>query len=199
MRKLLSLRPKRRFAADGRVPSAVLIPIYYKLGQYHILFTRRTMTVNTHKGQISFPGGTYEEKDERLINTALRECAEEIGLMPQDVEIVGELDDEPSMATNYVITPFVGFIPWPYQFKLNEDETDEIIEVPIPALLEKGSRFREIKTPEGKVFSHAYDYCGVTIWGATARILNKCLDIIARSVQDSQTDSLSEPGCNPPQ
>ena len=188
LRELLSLRQKRHIVDARRVPSAVLVPVFYKHGQHCILFTRRTTTVKTHKGQISFPGGVYEDEDGTLVDTALRECAEEIGLMAQDVEVLGELDDEPSVTTNYIITPFVGIIPWPYQFKLNEEETEEIIEVPISTLLEGGGQFQEVETLEGKVFSYAYQYCGTTIWGATARILNKFLDIFARAMQDSQTD-----------
>ena len=185
LRELLSLRQKRHIVDASRVPSAVLVPVFHKHGQYHILFTRRTETVKTHKGQISFPGGVYEDEDGTLVDTALRECAEEIGLMAQDVEILGELDDEPSVTTNYIITPFVGIIPWPYQFKLNEEETEEIIEVPISTLLDVGCHLQEVETLEGKVFSNAYQCQGIVIWGATARILDRFLENFARVMKES--------------
>ena len=79
LRQALSQRHKRHIVNDSLVRSAVIIPIYHKQGQYHILFTKRTQEVKDHKGQISFPGGAYQEEDESLVNTALRESAEEIG------------------------------------------------------------------------------------------------------------------------
>ena len=184
LRQLLSLREKQHIVDTSRVPAAVLLPIYYREGQYHILFTKRTETVKTHKGQISFPGGVYEDEDGALVNTALRESTEEIGLEARDVEILGELDDRPSVASNYIITPFVGLIPWPYQFKLNEAEAEEIIEVPIPALLEK-NRLQRIETLEGKgLSSYFYNYRGKIIWGATARILVQFLQIFAQAMPE---------------
>ena len=80
LRQLLAQRQKQYIVDDGRVPSAVLVPLYKKDGQYHILFIKRTETVKEHKGQISFPGGTREEEDGTLLDTALREYAEETGL-----------------------------------------------------------------------------------------------------------------------
>ena len=127
LRQALSQRHKQHIVNANLVRSAVIIPIYDKQGQYYILFTKRTQEVKDHKGQISFPGGAYQEEDGTLVNTALRECAEEIGLMPGDVEILGELDDFVTQVSNYIISPFVGLIPWPYQFKMNEEEIEEIL------------------------------------------------------------------------
>ncbi len=185
LKELLSRRQKQHIDNASLVPAAVLVPIYCKRGQYHILLTKRTETVKTHKGQISFPGGVYEEQDRTLVNTALRESTEEIGLMAEDAEILGELDDGISIESNYSISPFVGLIPWPYQFKLNEEETEEIIEVPISILLDKNYSRQKIKTLDGKeVTSYSYNYQGKIIWGATARILNQFLDIFAQATQD---------------
>ena len=162
-----------------RVPSAVLIPIYHKRGQYYILFTQRTEKVKDHKGEICFPGGAYEEKDEALVNTALREAAEEIGLMAGDVEVLGELDDVLTISTPYIISPFVAAILWPYQFKLDEFETEELIEVPISALLDKDCVRQETEMMNGEeITSYFYHYQGRVIWGATARILNQLLGIL---------------------
>ena len=181
LRQLLSQRQKRYITDTSRIPSAVLLPIYYKQGEYHILFTKRTNKVKEHKGQISFPGGAYEEIDKTLLNTALRESTEEIGLMAEDVEVLGELDDEVSITTNYIIFPFVGLIPWPYQFKLYEEETDEIIEAPISALMDKSCLRQEIEILDGKVNTkYFYHYRDKVIWGATARILTLFLDIFAK-------------------
>ena len=162
----------------NRVASAVLMPLYLREGQYYILFTQRTEKVKDHKGQISFPGGAYEEKDGTLVNTALRESAEEIGLMPGDVEVLGELDDIATIGSGYIISPFVAYIPWPYQFKLEEWEAEEIIEVPISALLDKNCVRQGTDILDAMVVTtYFYHYQARVIWGATARILNQFLDI----------------------
>ncbi len=185
LKQLLSRRKKRRIVDSGRVPSAVLVPIYSKQSQYYILFTKRTEKVETHKGQISFPGGAYEKGDTTLADTARRECAEEIGIMPGDVEILGELDDQLSLASNFVISPFVALIPWPHQLKLSKDEIDEIIEVPIPTLLEKGCQQKEREGADGAtVAGYSYHYDGNIIWGATARILDQFLELFQQVTEE---------------
>ena len=191
LRQALSQRRKQYIADnDNRYElSAVLIPIYYKNGEYYILVTKRTDRVKAHKGQISFPGGTYEARDRRLVDTALRECAEEIGLTPDKVEILGELDDTVTETSNYIISPFVGLIPYPYQFRINAEEIEEIIEIPVSALLDKDRLHLENKVKDGKAFtSYSYHYQGRVIWGATARILNQFLHILVQAMEDSQRD-----------
>lgn len=177
------MRRKRRIVDPDLIAAAVLLPIYWKDGQYHILFIRRTETVKKHKGEISFPGGVYEERDSSLLETALRESAEEIGLKAGDVEILGELDDEVSVTTNYVISPFTAVIPWPYRFRLDERETKEIIEAPIDSLLASNYSRPEIINGE-TVTAYYYKYQDRIIWGATARILHKFLAILAPVLKD---------------
>ncbi len=181
LRQLLSQREKRHIVDASRVSAAVLIPLYCRVGAHYLLFTKRTQRVKEHKGQISFPGGAYHEEDGALVNTALRECAEEIGLTAEEVEILGELDDTITGTSNYIITPFVALIPWPYQFKVNGEEIEELIEVPISVLLDKGCQRHETETIDGEaVVSYFYHYQGRVIWGATARILKQFLDIFAQ-------------------
>lgn len=184
LQQLLSERTKKHIVEPDCIASAVLVPIYIKDGQYHILFTKRTDTVKTHKGHMCFPGGGYEEEDITLARTALREASEEIGLRPEDAEIIGELDDIASLTTNYVISPFVAFIPWPYQFTLNAQETERILEAPITALLD-GNNLQKGTEVMGdvSVTSYFYHYRGDIIWGATARILAQFLDIYAQALQ----------------
>jgi len=180
LRQALAQRQKQHIVNANLVRSAVLLPIYYKQGQYYLLFTKRTQEVKNHKSQISFPGGAYQEEDGTLANTALRESAEEIGLMAGDIEILGELDDFVTQVSSYIISPFVAIIPWPYQFKVNREEIEEIIEVPISVLLDMGRLRQETRIIEDEeVTSFFYHYKGNTIWGATARILNQFLDIFA--------------------
>ncbi len=185
LRQALSLRQKRHIADASRVPSAVLLPIYYKQGQYYILFTKRTGKVKEHKSEISFPGGAHQDGDSTLVDTALRECTEEIGLMADRVEVLGELDDTITTTSSYIISPFVAIIPWPYPFKVDRWETEEIIEIPVSALLDKDCLHQETEIVDGKaVTSYFYHYQGRVIWGATARILNQFLDIFTLTMED---------------
>ena len=181
LREALSQRQKQHINDAKLVPSAVLVPIYYKQGQYHILFTQRTERVKEHKGQISFPGGARQEGDKTLLDTALRESAEEIGLAPGQVKILGELDDTITTTSNYIVSPFVGVIPWPYKFQVDGWETEAIIEAPISALLDKDCLREETEIKSGRaVSSYFYHYQGKVVWGATARILHQFLDIFAQ-------------------
>jgi 8-oxo-dGTP pyrophosphatase MutT (NUDIX family) len=183
LREALARRQKKSIADEKRLSSAVLLPIYYKEGQCYILFTRRTEKVKEHKGQISFPGGARQD-GESLRETALRESREEINLSPADVEVLGELDDTVTVVSNYIVTPFVGVIPWPNDLKADGWETDEIIEAPIAALLDKKSREDKKEVVEGKtVTSYFYNYGGRVIWGATARILHQFLELYTRAMK----------------
>ena len=187
LKQALSQRQKSRVVDASRVSAAVLIHIYYKQGEYYTLFTKRTETVQDHKGQISFPGGAYEKKDETLANTALRECSEEIGLASEAVELLGELDDFATTTSGYIISPFVAAIPWPYRFKADPIEVESIIEVPIAALLAKDCLRPETRITNGRAAtSYDYHYQGTIIWGATARILSHFLDIWAQVIKDRE-------------
>ncbi len=184
LKQALSQRQKQRIIDADRISSAVLLPIYYKQGQYQLLFTRRTETVKYHKGQISFPGGAYEEGDRTLFDTALREGAEEIGLVVDGAELLGELDDTVTSTSSYIISPFVVAIPWPYPFKVSRSEIEEIIEVPITALLDEDCLRRGTEIINGEtVPSYFYNYRGKVIWGATARILHQFLHIVSGVIE----------------
>jgi len=179
LERILARREKRYINDAERVPAAVLVPLYQKNGQYHIIFIKRTEKVRDHKGQISFPGGARNKDDPTLLHTAVRESQEEIGLQAEDIEVIGELDDELTTTTNYTVTPFVAVIPWPYRFRENSDEVAGILEVPIEALLKNGPVSENGEVLNGKpIESYTYDYNGNVIWGATARIVKKLLDII---------------------
>lgn len=167
------------------VPAGVLIPIYKKDNGYFLVFTLRTDLVEHHKGQISFPGGAYHPGDGNLLDTALRESFEEIGLLPSDVEVAGELDDLITNS-NFRVTPFVGFIPYPYTLHANKAEVAEIIHTPLAMLLDK--RYcRQEKRPGG-VMDYYYNCYGYIIWGVTARILKPFLDIIVSEGLFSQPE-----------
>jgi 8-oxo-dGTP pyrophosphatase MutT (NUDIX family) len=167
--KILRNRKKKKISDENLRASAVLIPLFYNQGQYHILLTERSEEVNFHKGQVCFPGGTREPFDASLLQTALRETEEEIGLRAQDVEILGEFDDNVTLTSNYVISPFVALIPHPYPFKADGREIREIFSVPLSFLMDEANFKQD---------SCEYEYEGHIIWGATARILRQFMDLL---------------------
>lgn len=188
LKEILAQREKVRINDDRRKPSAVLIPMYYSEQQHHLIFTKRTELVSSHKGEISFPGGGYHQEDGELVTTALRETWEEIGLAPEDVEVLGQLDDKPTKGSGYIITPFVGTIPASYKFKLNTFETAEVFQIPVPALLDMSLWREEPETLDGRaITTYFYSHKNHTIIGATARILKQFLDIYTQVILDLKT------------
>ncbi len=177
--RTLAHRPAKRITNSERTIAAVLIPCFIKNGEYHVLFIQRTDKVRDHKSQISFPGGALETYDTDLQACALRETEEEIGVKQDAVRVIGRLDDMATAGTRYIITPFVGLIPHPYHFKVDEFETEEIIEVPLSALLADGCMEEGTALVDGKAIdSYFYHYGKWVIWGATARILKQFLGIL---------------------
>jgi len=177
LRDALAARQIKRIS-DGRFElSAVLVPIYCRDGEGHLVFTKRTERVTVHKGQISFPGGAYSEGDGTLLGTALRESAEELGIAPETVRVLGQLDDIIT-TSGYIISPYVGIIPWPHQFRVNAAEIQEVIEAPLASLL--SVRRRRQETIGGRPRScYTYRYQEHLIWGATAAILTQLLGVLA--------------------
>jgi len=187
--KLIDLIPRTRKALVGRAPlrieeegfitSAVLMPIFSIAGEAHVLFTKRTDQVETHKGQFSFPGGIKDPQDRSLLATALRECREEIGMDTNSVEILGQLDDITTSAAPIVITPFVGVIPYPHPFRLNPGEVERLLEVPLEFFLRESSVRVEWASRRGRVKpAYYYDYGGDVIWGATAWIVRNFIEVV---------------------
>ena len=177
IRTTLARHSKSMASEEKFTPSAVLIPIFYKNGEPHLLLTLRTETVASHKGQISFPGGTREKGDRDLLATALRETFEEVGIRPEDVEVLGELDDLLAV-TNFVVTPFVGVFPYPYDFRVSYDEIAELIEIPLSFFIDPRNRRAEERLYRGrKATVYFYDYGKYTVWGVTARILKGFVDL----------------------
>ncbi|MEE8353741.1 MAG: CoA pyrophosphatase [Dehalococcoidales bacterium] len=180
LQELLSRRPARRISDSRRVPAAVLLPLYLEDGRHHLLFIQRTDRVRDHKGQISFPGGAWEDDDGTMQATALREASEEIGLAAGDVEVLGALDEILTIGSNYLISPFVGVFPWPYDLRVDRWETEEAFGVPLAALLDPACLREGRDVLDGQpIPSYFYHYEDRVIWGATARILHQFLGIVA--------------------
>jgi 8-oxo-dGTP pyrophosphatase MutT (NUDIX family) len=159
-------RPPTTVEVPGYQRAAVLVPLLFKLDEPHLLFTKRSFEVATHKGQVSFPGGMIEPDDASLEATALRETYEEVGIPPQEVRVLGALDEMATNTSSFVISPFVGTVPEGVARLTSDREVARILEVPLDFLLRSAGRD-----------SYAWD--GAVIWGATARILNGFLRILA--------------------
>lgn len=184
VRNLLANYRCRRIEPAGLMTAAVLVPLYPKDGQWHIVLTKRTDRVEHHKGQVSFPGGAVDATDGDLRFTALRESHEEIGLLPDDVEIVGQLDDIVTIS-NFCVTPFVGIVTRsPYAFTPHHEEVAALLEVPIPHLLDPANIRWEERSFNGRpVLLPNYLFGEHVIFGATARILSQFLELVAPLAQ----------------
>lgn len=153
-------------------PAAVLVPLVCDSGEINLLYTRRTDLVRNHKGQVSFPGGSMEPQDASYEETAMRETFEEIGVHPSEICVLGRLPIFPTI-TSFLVCPVVGLIPWPFDFRLSQDEVSRVFTVPLKWLADAANRQEKgVTLPDGRyenvVYFNSYD--GEEVWGATARI-----------------------------
>lgn len=176
---VLQTRAKKRLSPSGVVQAAVLVPLFKQHESVKVLLTKRSEFVEHHKGEISFPGGKLDDSDSDFLSCALRETWEEIGVSPKDVNILGELDDFYTVATGFLVVPFVGFIPYPYPFQTSHREIDELLGVPLDIFLDPRRRQESTIVLDRRPLSIiSYQWEGHTIWGATARILQHFSEII---------------------
>ena len=163
--------------ADSLKCAAVLVPLLRHDDEWHILYTRRTDRVESHKGQVSFPGGACDEGETAPEQTALRETEEEIGIHPSDVRILGRLNPMETISS-YRVTPVVAVIRWPVVFRPADAEVARVFTMPLLWLAERSNRW-EFHMPgqkRGVIVYHPYD--GETLWGATARMTVEFLEIL---------------------
>lgn len=175
---LASYQPQVMDVQPGHWPAAVLVLLYEHEGRHHVVFQKRTDLVETHKGQISFPGGGADEGDTDLIFTALRETHEEIGVDPADIEILGRLDDMVTVS-NFRVTPYVGWLArYPYGWRFSDQEVAYLLEVPVDHLLQPETLIADRRVINGReVVLPSYQFEEDLIWGATARMLTNFLDV----------------------
>jgi 8-oxo-dGTP pyrophosphatase MutT (NUDIX family) len=158
--------------------AAVLVPLVWEEDEWHLLFTRRTNRVESHKGQVSFPGGACDEGETIPEQTALREAEEEIGLNPNHVRILGRLANMITI-TNFRVTPVVGVITkWPIVFRVGEHEVARIFTIPLEWLSNPSNRwqFEMLGRKRSLIAYHPYD--GELLWGATARMTVDFLKVL---------------------
>src|SRR2546428_14019101 len=178
-RERLAARLRRVVEPGPLVRAAVLVPLVERGGP-QVIFAKRTDRVGTHRGQISFPGGTIDPADRSPLDAALRESEEEVGLPRAAVEPLGALDDTETFATQFVITPWVGVVRRPVTWRTDGEEVERVIEVPFAALAAPGRLRVEHWERDGVVRPvYFFDYNGDTIWRATARIVKHYLDLVA--------------------
>lgn len=156
--------------------AAVLVPLTFRDGVATIIFTRRPEAMRRHGGQISFPGGVRDPGDITPLHAALRELHEEVGVPPERVDVLGMLDEIPTI-TEFRVLPFVGRLPPDTLLTPDPKEIAEVVEVPLWALLEPSRQRVEKRFLLGAERDiYFFEYAGHTIWGATARILRNLLD-----------------------
>jgi 8-oxo-dGTP pyrophosphatase MutT (NUDIX family) len=160
---------------SGATNAAVLVPLYEQDGEIHAVFTRRRDDLRRHPGEISFPGGRHEPGDANLVQTALRETDEEIGLAPAAVRIVGALRPTPTIATGYAIYPFVGVIEPGARWTLSPDEVASVLELTLTDLRDGYGRRRLLRRGL-PIRTDTFVVGDELIWGATARILQDLLE-----------------------
>ena len=168
--------------------SAVMVLLFIKNGDWHLLAIRRTTDGNVHSGQISFPGGRHEFGDVDFLATALRETYEEIGIAPEKIKTIGALSPVYIVVSNFNVYPFIGYLETPQEFTISTNEVEEVIEIPLADLLNPGAKIQtEVVTPIQPNFKrkvNAYQIANNTvIWGATAIMIAE-LELILR-----QTDN----------
>jgi len=182
-RKLSTVTPPPRDALANRSnAAAVLIPLFERGGDLHIIYIRRSDHVASHRGQVAFPGGRVDAVDATLLDAALREAHEEVGIHPSIVEVIGALPTMQTSTSGIVVAPFVGVVPSDAPLKPQLSEVAQIFDVPLTALRDpkyrgdyewksEGPATRSSKFP-------AILYGGQTIWGLTLRITLNLLELI---------------------
>ncbi|MFC1671079.1 NUDIX hydrolase [Spirochaetota bacterium] len=153
------------------VPAAVMMLVFNRGGSPYVLLTKRTEKVKSHKGQVSFPGGVFDEEDKEIIKTAFRETWEEVGIPGEKIELLGQFDDYISPA-GFKVSSFIGSFDYPFQYKVSRDEIEEIIEAPLSVFVNLDYERKEDVVFMSKDYTmYYYDYMGFDIWGMTARVL----------------------------
>ncbi len=166
-------------------PSAVLVPLRESDGDVYLILTRRASNLPHHAGEVSFPGGRFEpERDANLLDTALREAEEEIGLLRDQVEVVGALKPIVTAVTNFHIYPVVGVVCDRLNYSVQTQEIARVFEVPFSFLLKPDAiEPFEILFDGGVLKNYRFYYDGEVVWGATARIIVQLLDIAGSEIE----------------
>ncbi|MDO9408451.1 CoA pyrophosphatase [Patulibacter sp.] len=168
--RLLPTEDAAELAAHGSTRAAVLVPLVELDGRIHVVLTRRRSDMRRHAGEISFPGGRSDPEDASPTATALREAHEEVGLPPENVEILGALSPVGTFVTGFAVYPVVGWVDHPGEWQLSPREVDVVLELELGALRAGYERRRLVR--RGVPFTtDAYVVDDHVVWGATGRML----------------------------
>jgi 8-oxo-dGTP pyrophosphatase MutT (NUDIX family) len=160
--------------------SAVMMLLMNRDGAPHVLLTRRTESVSTHKGQVSFPGGAVEPDDGDYLSAAYRETFEEVGIGRDAIEYIGQFDDYVTIS-GFHVACFIGAVEFPCAYSLNANEIESHIEAPLAMFVNQDFDRYEIHNVGGRDYRvFYYRYEGYEIWGLTARILTDFGEKICR-------------------
>lgn len=182
IRSRLASLDRRELMMPFAREAAVLMPIFERGGNPHFLLTKRTDEVETHKGQISFPGG-MREADEDLEQTALRETFEEVGIERSKISILGRFHDYVSI-TDYRVSPYAAHISTPFVTKPQLREVAEILEVPFSVFMDPSRLRVEQGVRRGKAVNvYFYSYGPHEIWGLTALIIKDFIEELSSFFQ----------------
>ena len=178
IRDALTRREAITAAPEGLMPAAVMLLLYRKGDDYCVLLNKRSMTVEYHKGEMSFPGGARDPEDADFEDTARRETYEEMGIARNDITILGRLDDNVTRS-NFLVKVFVGTIPYPYEFRPSSLEIAEVVEIPLDVLQDPASWRWDSRIEDGeRVAVRSYGYQEHLVYGATAKILDQFLEVV---------------------
>lgn len=161
--------PFPQYAGKPPRHAAVMVPLAWADGDWQVLFTRRTDRVEHHKGQVSFPGGATDPGDISPEDTALREAEEEIGLRRSDARILGRLGDMLTVS-NFLVTPIVAVIPWPYAFRVHTIEVSRVFTIPLQWLTTRDNWQEFIRRETNRSVVVYFPYDGELLWGVTGRM-----------------------------
>jgi 8-oxo-dGTP pyrophosphatase MutT (NUDIX family) len=166
-----------------RTPAAVLVPLIERPEGFSVLLTLRTSELKRHAGQIAFPGGRREPEDLDMIACALREAEEEVGVSPQNVEVLGQLDPYLTI-TGYEVTPVVGALSPPLNVKPDPVEVADVFEVPLAFLMDPANHRREQREVKGLTRAfYAMAFGQRYIWGATAGMILNLVEVLSSTDQ----------------
>lgn len=173
-----ALDSRTRYVRHAEKRAAILVPIIDDQGPPRILLTRRTESLSTHKGQVAFPGGRTEPEDRDVVDTALRESEEEVGLPRECVEVLGQLDDMLTVTGDMIVTPIVGRVRRLPPLVANPIEVARVFTIPLEPLREaSGWTTRSWSTRKGPVPVYYFDYDGEVLWGLSAYVTLQLLNL----------------------
>ena len=175
--EVLRTRTPKAIAGDDFRLASVLAPIQERPDGDYLILTLRAKNLSSHSGQVAFPGGSVDPDDDGPVATALRETHEEIGVDPGHVRILGQLD-EVFAGYNFLVTPFVGLIPYPYEFRPDPRETAAVFSVPVAALLKQDALTLDYRLSRRSEPIYHFQYQEWDIWGATARMVKQLLELV---------------------